>query len=210
MPGINGFEACRRLKKNPASSTIPVVFFTKKDNIEEKKQGFSLGAVDYITKPVEREELVARITVHLGQHRIQLNLQRRLALYMERFGAMEPLNKTTSSDDIPEHHVARVNQAMEILLANLVTPPSLEELASLVNTNAKRLSKDFQILYGMTAFAWLKERRLQQAAGLLRSSLMPIARIADQLGFSSSANLATAFKTRFQLTPRQYRKSAIS
>jgi PAS domain S-box-containing protein len=65
MPGIDGFEICRRLKANESSKDIPVIFMTALSETEDKVKGFSVGAVDYITKPVQEEVLKARITTHL-------------------------------------------------------------------------------------------------------------------------------------------------
>ena len=74
MPEMDGFEVCRRLKADPATADIPVIFMTAEDDIKAKVEGFALGAVDYITKPVQREELVARIQHHLQLHRLQNEL----------------------------------------------------------------------------------------------------------------------------------------
>ncbi len=65
MPGINGFETCRQLKLDPSTTTIPVIFMTALSSTEDKVKGFAAGAVDYITKPVQREELLARLKIHL-------------------------------------------------------------------------------------------------------------------------------------------------
>ncbi len=65
MPEIDGFEVCRRLKADPATAAIPVVFVTSKTEIEAEAQGFSLGAVDYISKPVSPPILRARVRTHL-------------------------------------------------------------------------------------------------------------------------------------------------
>ncbi|MBP0028265.1 response regulator [Roseofilum sp. Guam] len=65
MPGIDGFETCRRLKSSPSTQDIPIIFTTALGEIEDKMQGFALGAVDYITKPFRQEEVLARIKVHL-------------------------------------------------------------------------------------------------------------------------------------------------
>ncbi|MPQ76475.1 response regulator [Hydrogenovibrio sp. JE_KL2] len=65
MPGLNGFEVCSRLKRNPMTSDIPVIFLTAKVDIDSISQGFKLGAVDYITKPFHAEELIARVKNHL-------------------------------------------------------------------------------------------------------------------------------------------------
>lgn len=65
MPGLDGFEICRRLKENEATTDIPVIFMTSLTNVEDKVKGFELGAVDYVTKPLHQEEVLARITTHL-------------------------------------------------------------------------------------------------------------------------------------------------
>ncbi|MGL5081973.1 MAG: hybrid sensor histidine kinase/response regulator [Microcoleaceae cyanobacterium] len=65
MPGINGFETCRKLKSNPSTSNVPVIFMTALSEAVDKVKGLSIGAVDYITKPFEEEEVLARIKVHL-------------------------------------------------------------------------------------------------------------------------------------------------
>jgi two-component system, sensor histidine kinase and response regulator len=74
MPEMDGFEVCRRLKADPDTSEIPVIFMTAVDDTAHKVEGFALGAVDYITKPIQREELLARIRHHLQLHRLQLEL----------------------------------------------------------------------------------------------------------------------------------------
>jgi len=65
MPGINGFETCVKLKSNPKTQEIPVIFITALDESVDKVKGLSLGAVDYITKPFQQEEVLARVGVHL-------------------------------------------------------------------------------------------------------------------------------------------------
>ena len=66
MPGIDGFETCRRFKANPESQNIPIVFMTALSDVADKVKGLQLGAVDYITKPIQLEETLARIHVHLA------------------------------------------------------------------------------------------------------------------------------------------------
>ncbi len=65
MPGIDGFETCRQIKVNPATRDIPIIFMTALSDAVDKVKGLSLGAVDYITKPIQHEEVLARIRVHL-------------------------------------------------------------------------------------------------------------------------------------------------
>jgi two-component system, sensor histidine kinase and response regulator len=65
MPGIDGFETCKKLKKNPETASIPIIFITAKAETEDIVKGFTLGGADYLTKPFNREEVCARIKTHL-------------------------------------------------------------------------------------------------------------------------------------------------
>ncbi|MEM9218798.1 MAG: response regulator [Cyanobacteria bacterium P01_F01_bin.150] len=65
MPGIDGFETCRRLKANDVTREIPVIFMTARSDTVDKVKGLNLGAVDYIIKPIQQQETLARIRVHL-------------------------------------------------------------------------------------------------------------------------------------------------
>ncbi len=75
MPEIDGFETCRRLKKNPATGDIPVIFLSAKTEIEDILEGFKLGAVDYITKPFSSFEVLARVRTQLSLHRSMMELE---------------------------------------------------------------------------------------------------------------------------------------
>jgi signal transduction histidine kinase len=78
MPGIDGFETCRCLKSDPKVQQIPIIFMTALSEKENKVRGLSLGAVDYITKPFDREEVIARVKVHLELYYLKRNLERRV------------------------------------------------------------------------------------------------------------------------------------
>lgn len=75
MPGIDGFETCERIKKNETTKEIPVIFMTALSDTLDKIRGFELGAVDYITKPFQREEVLARVKTHLTIQLLQKRLQ---------------------------------------------------------------------------------------------------------------------------------------
>lgn len=75
MPGMDGFETCQRLKANNKTKNIPVIFMTALSATEDKVKGFEVGAVDYITKPIQQEELIARITTHLRIQALTQQLQ---------------------------------------------------------------------------------------------------------------------------------------
>jgi DNA-binding response OmpR family regulator len=75
MPGLDGFETCRRLKARESTRGIPVIFMTALTRTEDKVKGFEVGAVDYVTKPLDQEEVLARITTHLRHQGLTLSLQ---------------------------------------------------------------------------------------------------------------------------------------
>lgn len=76
MPGIDGFETCRRLKANPDTRDIPVIFMTAVADTKDIIAGFEMGAVDYITKPFHQEEVLARLNTHLMLQRQRMELYR--------------------------------------------------------------------------------------------------------------------------------------
>lgn len=76
MPGIDGFEVCRRLKSDADTQKIPVIFLSALDDTGDKVRGLQLGAVDYVAKPFQPEEVIARVNTHLTIHRLSREVQR--------------------------------------------------------------------------------------------------------------------------------------
>ena len=87
MPGMDGFETCRRLKARQSTRDVPVLFMTALNETADKVKAFSAGGVDYITKPIEHEEALARVRTHLALRRLRRELEDQLAL-KERFMRM--------------------------------------------------------------------------------------------------------------------------
>ena len=76
MPGLNGFEVCRRLKADERTLAIPVIFITGLGDLADKVKGFQAGGVDYLTKPLQLEEVLARVQTHLTLHALRNELSR--------------------------------------------------------------------------------------------------------------------------------------
>ncbi len=77
MPGIDGFEVCRRLKDNPDTASIPVIFLSALTDTKDKVQGLQLGAVDYVSKPFQPDEVIARVNTHLTIHRLKREVEQK-------------------------------------------------------------------------------------------------------------------------------------
>ncbi|MFP4297769.1 MAG: response regulator [Spirulinaceae cyanobacterium] len=78
MPEMNGFETCQKIKTNPETTHIPIIFLTALSDNESIAQGFSVGAVDYITKPFREVELLARVQTHLNLHFLTEQLEQQV------------------------------------------------------------------------------------------------------------------------------------
>lgn len=107
MPGIDGFETCRRLKTNSITQEIPVIFLTAVTDNIDKVKGLHLGAVDYITKPFNHEEVLARVNTHFRlqsltkrlteqNERLEKEIQQRQQLEAEREQAFKALQRSES------------------------------------------------------------------------------------------------------------------
>jgi len=79
MPGMDGYEVCRRLKADPLTAKVPVIFITAKSEVEDERRGFELGAVDYITKPISPPIVQARVRTHLALYDQNRELERKVA-----------------------------------------------------------------------------------------------------------------------------------
>jgi len=75
MPHMEGFEVCRHLKEDEATREIPVIFITAMGSLEDKVKGFEMGAVDYVTKPFQNQEVLARVRTHLTLCRMRKELR---------------------------------------------------------------------------------------------------------------------------------------
>ncbi|MCY1291716.1 Arabinose operon regulatory protein [compost metagenome] len=106
----------------------------------------------------------------------------------------------------PGHEPRAVARAKELLAAQLIEPPSLEELAAAVNLSPFHFARVFRRATGLPPHAWLKQRRLEQARALLKSGCAPVD-VAAQLGYADQSHLARQFKQAYGVAPGEYRKA---
>lgn len=102
MPELNGFEVCRMLKESPKSKDIPVIFLTARAETEDIVKAFRMGAVDYVTKPFNSDELMARVRTHLELKRV-------------RESQIELISKLQTAKDNLEKALTRVKQLSGLL-----------------------------------------------------------------------------------------------
>lgn len=127
MPGMDGFETCRRLKADEKTKDIPVIFMTALTNTADKIKGFKLGAVDYITKPFHQEEVLARVNVQLKLRKLNRQLQQ------SQFQLMQA-EKISSLGQLVAGVAHEVNNPVGFIAGNLeYTRNYIQDLISLLN-----------------------------------------------------------------------------
>ncbi|MDB9511061.1 response regulator [Kamptonema animale CS-326] len=138
MPGIDGFETCQRLKADSATSDIPVIFMTALSDSMDKVKGLSLGAVDYITKPIQHEEALARIRVHLQLRDSQKKLENRTTELSQALNSLKQAQvhlvqseKMSSLGQLVAGVAHEINNPVNFIHANLA--PAEEYIRTLIN-----------------------------------------------------------------------------
>jgi diguanylate cyclase (GGDEF)-like protein len=114
MPDMDGFETCRRLKLNPETCDIPVIFMTALSDLNDKVKGFAVGAVDYVTKPIQQEELLARMTTHLRIQSLTQQLQQQNQQLQQQAIALEQAKQDAETANLELQRVAYVDSVTAI------------------------------------------------------------------------------------------------
>jgi len=134
MPGMDGYEVIRRLKANPATRAIPVLFITAKEAPEDEQKGFDLGCVDYITKPISAPSVRVRVRTHLALHDQNRELEAKVRertreLQETRLEIIQRLGRAAEfRDNETGMHVIRMSRASWITALELGLPADEAEL----------------------------------------------------------------------------------
>ncbi|MDA7088387.1 AraC family transcriptional regulator [Pseudomonas sp. SA3-5] len=144
-----------------------------------------------------------------GLHRMldsQASALQQQTAWREAILALFQRHARVSAGRAPGHEPRAVARAKEVLSSQLAQPPSLEQLAAVVNLSPFHFARVFRRATGLPPHAWLLQRRLERARGLLKTGCAPLS-VAMQLGFSDQSHLTRQFKQAYGVGPGEYRKA---
>ncbi|MFT4046462.1 MAG: DNA-binding response regulator [Solimonas sp.] len=219
MPGLDGFETCRRLKHEKMLSHVPVIFMTGLTETEDVVRGLQAGGVDYVTKPIVVDELLARIRVHLANarsahaSRSALDATGRFLLSTDRGGRLlwcTPRAERLLAELLPAGEPLRLGAEVSRQLAALRddgAPPAM-----LLNGHGRRLEFSYVSSTGADEFLYRlrdlgnPEQLLQQQTQLLQTSLALTQREAEVLLWISRGKSNRDVSEILGISPRTVNK----
>lgn len=196
MPKMDGFELCRQLKQQEATSHIPIIILTGKASRDSKLEGLATQADDFLAKPFDAEEL--RLRIH--------NLLQNRALWRKRFEQeADPL--APSAVNIPSREQAFLQQARQIIEDHIDDESfSVEQLSSHLALDRTQLFRKLRALTGRNPSRFIRTIRLKRARQLLKADAGTAAEISFMVGFNSPSYFSKCFKEEFGVTPGEVGK----
>jgi signal transduction histidine kinase/DNA-binding response OmpR family regulator/ligand-binding sensor domain-containing protein len=199
MPHMDGYEFCKKLKSDERTSHIPVILLTAKAEFVDKLTGLETGADDFITKPLQPSELMARIK--------NLILQRQTlrVKYRREFEhiSLRPENSMTSVDAM------FMERARKVVEQKLTDPDfNIQSFSSQMNMSRVQLHRKLHGLFNLSASEFIRTYRLNAAARLLESRAGNVAQVAYEVGFNNLSYFSKCFQKQFGMKPSEFVKGA--
>ena len=196
MPGIDGFELCRRVKNNISLSHIPVILLTARTTDVSRIEGLQLGADDYLTKPFNIEVLRLRVKKFIDWEQ---NNHRQFRQKMN----IEPSEITITPLD--EQFIKKAIALVEKNISD--SDFSVETLASEVAMSRSTLYKKLMAITGQGPAEFIRTIRIKRGRALLETSQMQITEIAYAVGFTTVKSFTMNFKAEYGMTPSEFLRS---
>ena len=194
MPKMDGYEMTRRIKQNEKASHIPIILLTAKSDKDSKLQGLGLGADDYLIKPFDSDELLARIK----------NLIETRRMLQEKFGAGTAVLEKPEKAKLSCLDEQFMNRIMLVIDEHLAEEEfSIEEFGKDVGMSRSQIHRKLKALTGKSASVYLRTVRLAKAKQMIEQKKGTISEISYQVGFSSPAYFSRCFKDEFGHAPSE-------
>jgi signal transduction histidine kinase/ligand-binding sensor domain-containing protein/DNA-binding response OmpR family regulator len=200
MPDVDGYEFCRRIKKDERTSHIPLLLLTALHSREHEIEGLSHGADDFITKPFDISVLQTKVEN-------MLSLRRALRDKYTREMILRPSGVSVTSPD--EKFLVK---AMEVVEKNISNPDfDIESFAAATGVSRMQLYRKFDALTNMTVKEFVRSIRLKRASQLLLEKKMSVSEVAFATGFRDLSHFRKCFSREFGMSASEYirRKSQV-
>ena len=196
MPNMDGYELCRMLKKDEKTSHIPIILLTAKAGTESKLEGLETGADDYLVKPFEAKELLARV-------KNLIDLRRKLREKFEKSKVLKPGEiAVTSMDDV------FLKNAMAVVEKHMGDERfTIEQFSHEMNMSRVQLHRKVTALTNQSAGDFIRYLRLHRAMDLLHQEAGTVAEVAYTVGFSSPAYFTKCFHEQFGYPPSDVKRN---
>lgn len=195
MPLKNGFEVCEVLKNDELTAHIPIILLTAKSAMDAKITGLRTGADDYLTKPFNTEELLARMENLIEQRR---RLRRK---YVQEHSAAEPFVISDHFTEPDRDFMQRFTVLVEKHLSD--ENMSVEDLARQMLLSRVQLHRKLKALTDQNVSDFVRDYRLDRAMAMLRNKEGLVYEVAYKVGFGSEKYFSRAFKDKFGVPPSQ-------
>jgi signal transduction histidine kinase/DNA-binding response OmpR family regulator len=193
MPGKSGIDLVTELKNDIKTSHIPIVLLTALTSVENKIEGFTSGADDYLEKPFNREMLMARLK----------NIFASRILLQEYYSKKISIGFDKEIPETPDQKM--IASAIKYVEKNLTNERmDTELLANHLNLSQSTLYRKLKALTGKSATDFIRTIRLEYAARLFREGVVSIEEVSAMAGFNSHSYFSRSFKEQFGKTPSEY------
>lgn len=193
MPKMDGMEFCEKIKNDIRTSHIPIIMLTAKTMSEDVKQGYEVGADDYITKPFNSSVLVSRVN-NIIQSREKLK-----KLYGKHF-SLETLGVEATSVD--EKFMQKL---YDILEENISNPElTLNGFCRDIGMSRANLYRKVKAITNLSPNEFIRNFRLNMGAKMLKEARMPVSEVYVAVGFNSHAYFSNCFKAYYGISPSEY------
>lgn len=194
MPGISGYEFCRKMKQNTAFSHIPIILLTAKSTTQEQIQGLEVGANAYVPKPFDPDYLAATIKSQI------LNLEN-IRNLLKTSTIMPNIDNSLSGND--QKFMEKLYELMESELSN--SDLNILEISKKMGMSRTKFYLKMKGLTGETPNVFFLRYKLNQAARLIKSGEYNISEISILTGFSTLSHFSVSFKKQFGVSPKEYK-----
>ena len=193
MPDTDGYEFCKRIKKDERTSHIPLLLLTALHSKEHEIEGLSCGADDYITKPFD---------ISILQTKVENMLQLRRSL-KEKYTSQIILKPSDLAISSPDERFLK--KAIEVVERNISNADlDIEQFATEVGVSRMQLYRKFNALTNMTVKEFVRSIRLKRAAQLLLEKKITVTEIAYSVGFKDLSHFRKCFHREFRMSASEY------